>query len=107
MSGQLGDFEFTILAAVAQLGDEAYGAAIHRLILEKLGRNAAVGAIYLTLRRLSDKKLLTSRVSDPTPVRGGRARRHYRLTASGAASLRRAARERSRVLESLSLGYTS
>jgi DNA-binding PadR family transcriptional regulator len=52
-----------------------------------LERQAAAGAVYATLDRLEQKGLLTSRVEAGTPVRSGRARRYYRLTALGARAL--------------------
>ena len=50
------------------------------------------GALYTTLDRLEQKGLLRSRLGDPLPERGGRARRYYTVSPRGLASLR-AARE--------------
>ena len=79
--------ETAILLAVAHLGEGAYGAAVRRDVSGRRGREYAVGAIHTALQRLEDKGLLTSRMGDPLPVRGGRARRYFRLTAAGAAAL--------------------
>jgi DNA-binding PadR family transcriptional regulator len=87
MSGSL---ETMILLAVAQLGEGAYGAAVQRDVSARRGRAYAAGAIHTALQRLEDKGLLTSRTGDPLPVRGGRARRYFRLTAAGADALDRA-----------------
>ena len=51
--------------------------------------NAAPQGVEIAL--LEDKKLVTSWLSDPTPERGGRSRRHYRLEAAGEAALRESA----------------
>ena len=88
----LGPLELTILLAVARLGEGAYGLAIRRDLAERTGRDHSVGAIYTTLQRLEAKGLVVSRTSEPLPVRGGRARREFRLTGAGADALREAQR---------------
>lgn len=88
----LGALELTTLLAVARLKDEAYGLAIRRDLAARTGHDYSVGALYTTLQRLEDKGLLTSRHSDPLPVRGGRSRRHFTLTGAGARALRGAER---------------
>lgn len=79
----LAEFELYVMLAIARLEDEAYGAAIRKAIEERTGRPTSIGALYATLGRLSDKGLLRHHVSDPEPVRGGRARKYYHLTAKG------------------------
>jgi PadR family transcriptional regulator, regulatory protein PadR len=88
----LGALELTTLLAVARLKDEAYGLAIRRDLAARTGRDYSVGALYTTLQRLEDKGLLTSRHSEPLPVRGGRSKRHFTLTGAGARALREAER---------------
>lgn len=88
----LGSLELTTLLAVARLKGEAYGLAIRRDLAARTGRDYSVGALYTTLQRLEDKGLLTSRHSEPLPVRGGRSRRHFALTGAGARALREAER---------------
>ena len=88
----LGALELTTLLAVARLKDEAYGLANRRDLAARTGRDYSVGALYTTLQRLEDKGLLTSRHSEPLPVRGGRSRRHFTLTGAGARALREAER---------------
>ena len=88
----LGALELTTLLAVARLKDEAYGLAIRRDLAARTGRDYSVGALYTTLQRLEDKGLLTSRHSEPLPVRGGRSRRHFTLTGAGVRALREAER---------------
>ena len=78
-----GEFEQIVLLAVIRLGDEAYGAAIRREIEERTGRSLTVGALYRTLDRLELKGYVTSRFGDPTPERGGRSRRYFRVRPAG------------------------
>ncbi|MCC6585818.1 MAG: PadR family transcriptional regulator [Bryobacterales bacterium] len=80
----LGEFEYLILAAVAGLGDDAYGASIRRQIESVTGGACSLGALYTTLDRLETKGLVKTSMGDPTPQRGGRPKRMVRLTANGA-----------------------
>jgi DNA-binding PadR family transcriptional regulator len=84
----LGTLELSALLAVVRLGDDAYGLAVRNDLSERAGRDYSVGAIYTTLQRLEDKGLLASRASEPLPVRGGRSRRHFRLTGAGSRAIR-------------------
>jgi DNA-binding PadR family transcriptional regulator len=88
----LGQFEQLVLTAILTLGDEAYGVTIHSKV-EELARpkSVALGAIYVTLERLESKKLIASWLSDPTPERGGRAKRYYRIEAPGERALEESA----------------
>ncbi|HEY9126056.1 MAG TPA: PadR family transcriptional regulator [Acidobacteriaceae bacterium] len=79
----LGEFEYLILSAATQLGENAYGAAMRALMEETAGRKCSLGALYTTLDRLEAKGLVTTWMSEPTEVRGGRSRRMVRLTAEG------------------------
>lgn len=84
----LGPFEQLVLAAVLTLKEEAYGVTIHRKVSALASpRKVGLGAVYVTLDRLEDKGLLVSWLSDPTRLRGGRAKRHYRLEAAGRRAL--------------------
>src|SRR3954467_11292118 len=75
----LGEFEQVVLLAVLRLGDDAYAVSIRDEIAECTGRDVARGSIYITLDRLETKGYLRSRLADPTPERGGRAKRYYAL----------------------------
>lgn len=79
-----------MLLAVSRLGDDAYGLAVRRDVSERADHDYSVGAIYTTLERLTDKGFLATRMAAPTPTRGGRARRHFRLTAAGSRAVRAA-----------------
>lgn len=87
MREHLGEFEQIVLLAILRLQDEAYGVPIRREIEEKTGRSLTVGALYRTLDRLEDKGYLRSSFSDPTPERGGRSKRYFRLKAAGVRAL--------------------
>jgi len=85
----LGQFEQLILTAVLTLEEDAYGITIHRKVGELSShRSVTLGAVYVTLDRLEDKGLVSSWLSDPTPERGGRSKRFYRLESPGEAALR-------------------
>ena len=86
----LGEFEALVLMAVLRLRDDAYGMRIHREIEERAGRRCSYGALYTTLDRLEEKGYVSSRIGDPTPERGGRAKRFFKLEAHGASALRSA-----------------
>jgi DNA-binding PadR family transcriptional regulator len=73
----LREFELMVLLAVLKLGDQASPLAIGDAIESRTQRKASRPAVLITLERLEDKGLLTSRYGDPTPVRGGRAKRHF------------------------------
>jgi DNA-binding PadR family transcriptional regulator len=83
----LGAFEQAVLLAVWRLADEAYGRSILRGVQTGLSREVAAGAVYATLDRLEQKSFLSSRLDEGTAVRSGRARRYYRLTATGVQAL--------------------
>src|SRR5215475_10343917 len=85
----LGEFEQIVLMAVLRLGEEAYAVPIREEIERRTGRDASRGAVYITLDRLEKKGYLESWLADPTPERGGRAKRYHRVTATGATALKR------------------
>jgi PadR family transcriptional regulator, regulatory protein PadR len=85
----LGEFEHLVLLAVARMEPEGYGTVLRQEIEERTGRSVSVGALYATLERLERKGMLLPREGEPTPERGGRARRYYRLTGAGAGALER------------------
>jgi DNA-binding PadR family transcriptional regulator len=79
----LGEFEYLLLTAAASLGDEAYGASIRRQMENATGRRCSIGALYITLDRMERKGLVKTWMGDPTPQRGGRAKRMVRVTPAG------------------------
>jgi PadR family transcriptional regulator len=86
----LGELELLVLLALARLDDGGYGVSIREEIRRRTGRSVTPGAIYPTLDRLERKGLVQSYVSDPEPVPGGRARRHFILRPAGLREARRA-----------------
>jgi PadR family transcriptional regulator, regulatory protein PadR len=79
----LGGFELLVLLALIQLDEAAYGVPIARAIEASSGRPVAIGSLYLTLKRLEQKKLVSSERGEPTAERGGRAKTYFRVTAKG------------------------
>jgi len=88
----LGVLEEQVLVAVLRTRGEAYGMEVRREIEQVTGRELAIGAVYATLDRLEQKKLLTSRRTHGT----GPSRRLFELSPRGARALAetRAMRER-------------
>jgi DNA-binding PadR family transcriptional regulator len=84
----LGEFEYAVLLAVMHLGEDAYAVPIRELIEERTSRPVARGALYTALERLEAKGCLRSRMGDPTPERGGRARRYFAVAPLGLRALR-------------------
>jgi PadR family transcriptional regulator PadR len=99
----LGEFEQLILLAILRLRDNAYGVTIRAELADRARRTVAPGALYTALERLETKGLITSRMSDPTPQRGGRAKRHVTVTAAGVEALTRAVQAYERLLDGLNL----
>jgi len=83
----LGEFEQVVMLAVARLGDGAYGMAIVEELLRRTGREPSVGSVYAALDRLERQGLVRSGMGDPTPERGGRAKRYFHLEPAGARAL--------------------
>ena len=84
----LTDLELMILLGVLRLGEGAYGVTISREIEETGGRSVAVAVVYATLDRLEERGLASSSLGEPTPERGGRAKRFFRVTAKGVRQIR-------------------
>ncbi len=93
----LGEFELMILLAIIRLGEEAYGVPISRELEAHRGREVSVGSVYAALERLEAKGLVSSSLGDPTPERGGKAKRYFQVTRAGL----RQAHETRRVLSRL------
>ena len=86
----LGDVEHFVLIALLHLGGESYSVRIMEEIHRRTGRDVAKAAVYIALRRLEDKGLLVSYTGEATAERGGRAKRHFKLTRVGLKQLREA-----------------
>jgi PadR family transcriptional regulator PadR len=98
----VGQFEQLVLTAILSLREDAYGVTIHAKV-EDLAKPKAVslGAIYVTLDRLEDKGMVSSWLTDPTPERGGRAKRCYRLEALGERALEESAATAKRIWDAV------
>ena len=97
----IAEFELRILLAVMQSGAAAYAVRVHRELEERTKRQVAIGAVYITLERLVRKGWLASKLGDPSPERGGRAKRFYTVTARGKLALRSEIRAMHRLWQGL------
>jgi PadR family transcriptional regulator PadR len=88
MRVDLGDIEHLVLLAILRLGTEAYGIPILDEVCARSGREVSRATVYVALKRLEQKGLITSRLGESTPERGGRAKRFFKLKASGLKALR-------------------
>jgi len=102
----VGQFEQIVLTAILSLGEGAYGVTIHSKVEELSGpKKVTRGAVYATLDRMEDKRLISSWLSDPIKERGGRSRRYYRLEKSGEHALRESARMARRIYETIAQNW--
>ena len=83
----LGEFEQMLLLAVVRMKDTAYGMVIRDEIEDRTGREISIGSVYSALDRLERRGLVGSRLGEPSPERGGRAKRFYQLEPSGVIAL--------------------
>ena len=84
----LGNFELMVLLAVLRVGEDAYGVPIARELEDTISREVLLGSVYAALERLEAKGLVASSLGDPTPERGGRAKRYFTVTAKGLREIR-------------------
>ncbi|HYK02585.1 MAG TPA: PadR family transcriptional regulator [Thermoanaerobaculia bacterium] len=88
----LGEFERAVLLAVTRLGYTAYGVAIRAELEQRLSRPVSLGSVYTTLDRLLAKGLVSTSQGEPTPERGGRAKKFFAIEARGLEALEHARR---------------
>ncbi|MEJ2541043.1 MAG: helix-turn-helix transcriptional regulator [Gemmatimonadota bacterium] len=91
-TSHLGELEHMVLLAVLRLGDDAYGRSIREELESRVGRRVSRSVAYVTLERMADKGYLTPRMGEPSPRRGGKAKRFYALTPAGKEALRESGR---------------
>ena len=72
--------EEQILIAIYHLDEKAYLVNIREQLKEITGRAYDVGTVNKPLKRLHMKGYLDVVFGDPTPVRGGKSIKYYRLT---------------------------
>ncbi len=94
---RLREFEELVLLAVMVGADRSTGAVIQEVLEREADRTVSIGAIYTALDRLARKELVESWLGEPTPVRGGRRKRHYRVTPLGLDHLTAVRRVRDRM----------
>jgi len=83
----LGEIEQLVLLVVVRMGGEAYGMRISEELAERTGREVAIGSVYAALDRLEGRGYVASSIGDPTPQRGGRAKRYFTAQRSGIEAL--------------------
>ena len=83
----LGSLEYIILLALVRLDGSGHGTMVQREIEERTGRDVSIGAVYATLERLEGKGYIRSFTGEPTPERGGRAKRIFQIEADGKRAL--------------------
>jgi DNA-binding PadR family transcriptional regulator len=99
----LGEFEHMVILALLRLEDQAYGVTVRQEIEFRTKREVSIGAVYATLGRLEAKGYVKSHYGDPTPERGGRSKRFFRVTARGVAAVNRTHRALQSMTEGLDL----
>jgi PadR family transcriptional regulator len=99
----LGEFEHLVLLALIRLDADAYGVSVRQELASRSGRDVSIGAVYATLDRLEQKGYVRSRIGESTAERGGRAKRHFTITARGTAAVERT----HEVLRRMTEGLTS
>ena len=103
---KLSQFELTCLAAVAALGEEAYGLDIYNKLCE-LEDDPNHGSMYVTLDRLVRKGFLASQYTLPLPERGGQPKKLYRVKPDGAAALKESFEKSRRVIDAVPKSFWS
>jgi PadR family transcriptional regulator PadR len=83
----LHDFEQLVLLALVRQGSDAYGVRVCQDITDRTGRDISLGAVYKALDRLEGKGFVQSRLGEPTPERGGRRKKHFRVLGAGQRAL--------------------
>jgi DNA-binding PadR family transcriptional regulator len=88
-SESLAEFELLVMLAALRLGpEEAYTVSIAEDIGRRTGRSVRRANVYTTLQRLEGKGLVSTRLGDPRPERGGRPRRLVTVASAGLAAVR-------------------
>jgi len=100
----LGELEQIVLLATLRMGEDGYGVTIQSAIRKATNRDLTLGTIHKTLVRLEAKGMLVSRMGDAEPVRGGRRKRHYKVTPAGLKMLRASISALRRMASGLAVG---
>jgi len=97
----LSDLEVLALAAILQLGPEAYGVSIRDEIHERTGRAVSLGSLYKAIHRMEERGYVSTYVGEPSSVRGGRAKKHVEVEPEGREALEVSIRTLGRMLDGL------
>ena len=89
MDTRLGEFEQLLLFALLRLGEDAYGVTLRREIETRTSRLVSAGAVYTAMERLEARGFVSAFIGEPTPQRGGKRKKYYRLEKTGAKALAR------------------
>jgi DNA-binding PadR family transcriptional regulator len=88
-SDSLAEFELLVMLAALRLGDqEAYTVSIANDIEERTGRSVRRANVYTTLQRLEKKDLVSTRLGEARPERGGKPRRLVKVESAGLRAVR-------------------
>jgi PadR family transcriptional regulator PadR len=87
MAVVLGAFEQAVLLALVRLRQDAYGRRVLKEVQTRLARDITAGAVYITLDRLEQRGLISSRMESGTAIRDGRQRRFYSIEGAGVRAL--------------------
>jgi PadR family transcriptional regulator PadR len=105
MTQSISDLEVLALAALLRLGEDAYGIAIKDDIAARTGRDVSIGSLYKALQRLEDRGLVDAWIGEPTSVRGGRAKKHFRVLPAGKEALEASLRSLQNMVDGLGLDW--
>jgi PadR family transcriptional regulator PadR len=101
----LGEFEQIVMLAILRLHEEAYGMTVRREIEERTARECSIGAVYATLERLEQTRLVKSHEAEATEERGGRTRKMYELTAHGQQALKQTQKALASMMDGLRFAW--
>ena len=88
-SESLAELELLVMLAALRLGpDEAYTVSIAADIGLRTGRSVRRANVFTTLQRLEAKGLVSTRLGDARPERGGRPRRLVTVAPEGLTAVR-------------------
>ena len=76
-----------LLLAILRLREDAYGVSIVKEVQQRTGKALKLGGLWVSLDILAKKGLISKRMGDPTPARGGRSKIYYALTPTGLKAL--------------------
>ncbi len=98
--------EEIILSALLMLEGSSHGAPLRKKVVELSKKEIVYGTLYNLLEILIRKGYVTSRKSDPKPIRGGRSKTIYKITKKGKTALEETLRMHEHIKNSIP-GYAS